>query len=184
MSNSKNALAINTVIAVIDIVIGLCGVFFFSLCTVFSVIDESEPDISTLITFLIFVYLTAAGVMLIFRGIKRKELQKTFTTYNRILMRDPNRSLVNLSNATNVPLHTINKNVMLMIKRNFWGEVHYDAVNNRLIFPLDTANMHMNAGYGQIISASGTVTCNYCGEVNYVSRDQNAKCTFCGTALR
>lgn len=143
-----------------------------------------EPIDAVLVT--MFIALATFGVVLVFKGRKKKKLVKLFYEYSSLLSKDSQKSLDLLSSLTGLTVSTTTKNVADMIDLELFPNAYIDNNQNRLIFMgyTDIASSSENNKLNDVHELrSVAVKCKSCGATNKVSEGVVSECEFCGSQI-
>lgn len=174
-NQSKNALRRCNLTAAAQIVCGIVLGIFFGTLTIAGFTLIIVPG--ALAALIFCGAITALGVVLFTKGMKRLRIVKDFYTYSAKFADDPTRSIENLSTTSGDSHETVIKKLNLMLKYGFFPKCYIDTSENCFVFPEDKApEEEAKAEYVNI-------KCPGCGAVNSVKKGTTGNCAYCGTKL-
>lgn len=188
---TRLALRKNLVIGTLQTVFGwiLVAIMLLALWGFF--IEPITPVTPSDIT--LFAAMLIIGVILIFFGMKRKQLEKRFKLYVGLISSQHTTSIVRLAQNTGESVNTVIKRLNKMIDKNFFTNVHIDLNKNEIVVssgvwqpqfdptkqPIGQSAQNARGEAPRVIS----VKCSGCGAVNAKFEGIPSACEYCGTAL-
>ena len=187
---AKSALRKNAIISTIQSVFGWIFVIFIALAFLASYTDPAVSLNSFDIT--LYIIILVGGIILIYFGMRRKQLEKRFKMYVGLISSQQITSIVRLAQNTGESVNTVIKRLNKMIDKNFFVNAHIDLNRNEIVISNGTwqqnlqtyaqANQEAQSQYpksGRTI----TVKCSGCGAVNTKYEGYSSTCEYCGTTI-
>ena len=176
----------NNLIGTLQIVFGY---IIAIVCGLFATVGGFTSALATtvdVVMVIIFLVLTALGVLLIVRGTKRKRFIRLFKEYETRLVADPLHSINQLAAATGVSVEIAKKNILQMIHKGYFVNVYIDFDRDSLIFiQSDAPPVLKGAMQHQTVPSVDYViaVCSGCGATNKIKKGVVGECEFCGNSL-
>ena len=186
--SSKPAVAVSNMIALVQMLAGWFFLVVFGICTISYIFDEeyrAECGTDFLIFCIVFVLI---GLALVCASGKRKKLAMEFKKYVSVISTEPTDSIAKIADVTGKTMEEVTKNLEMMIKRNFFVNVHINYSENSIVFGnsmVQNTQLAQNFGMTQMPKIEyETVSCKYCAGISEGIKGQPLKCKYCGMSLK
>lgn len=189
---TKVAVTISKLVSLVQLLVGICILFLFGLCTIMYLSDaqfRAEMDMGT--AFLICcIILDVIGVVFIIFARKRSKLVKEFKKYVCYISNDPSGSIEGLAAAVGSSEDVVKKNLDTMINRNYFRNARVDQRTNCIVFENKAKKQSNHPDkkgneMGNTLQIEyTTVTCKCCGGINKIVKGSVTECEYCGSPIK
>jgi len=134
-----------------------------------------------------FAIITALGIWMIIKGIKKKKLTVLFYDYSARLESDSDKSIDLLSSSTGASVDTVTKNLSTMVSMGLFPNAFVDTTHNKLTY------QNMNVSHTPLTQNVSnepkeqvryiTVQCKGCGATNKIKSGSIGECEYCGAQI-
>ena len=187
---ARSAIRKNSIIGTLQTVFGWLLVIFFALAFLGQYTEPVVPITTSDI--ILYIIMVVGGVLLIYFGARRRQLEKRFKMYVGLISSQRMTSIFKLAQNTGEPASTVIKRLNKMIDMNFFVNAHIDLNRNEILISNGTWQQNLQA-YDQT-NQNGqspytrtnriiTVKCSGCGAVNSKYEGTSSVCEYCGTAI-
>ncbi len=186
--SSKPAVAVSSIIALIQMGLGMMNLILFGLCTIVCLVDadyRAKYGMGFLVACLVFDLI---GIIFVRCAKKRMKLAGEFKKYVSIISTEPTDSIAKIADVSGKTMEEVTKNLELMIKRNFFVNAHINYSEQSIVFGqgvVQNTQLAQNLGMTQMPRIEYvSVSCKYCAGVSEGIKGQQIKCKYCGMILK
>ncbi|MBQ9141855.1 MAG: hypothetical protein IJX63_08690 [Lachnospiraceae bacterium] len=186
--SSKPAVVVSSIIALIQMGLGMMNLIVFGLCTIVCLFDADYRMKYGMGFFVVCLVFDLIGVAFIRCAGKRNKLAREFKKYVSVISTEPTDSIAKIADVTGRTMEEVTKNLDLMIKRNFFVNAHINYSEQTIVFGqgmVQNVQMAQNLGMTQMPRIEYvSVRCKYCAGVSEGIKGQHIKCKYCGMILK
>lgn len=186
--SSKPAVAVSSIIALVQMGLGAMNLFVFGLCTIVCLFDadyRAKYGMGFLAACLVFDLI---GIIFIRCAGKRTKLAREFKKYVSIISTEPTDSIAKIADVSGRTMEEVTKNLELMIKRNFFVNAHINYSQHTIVFGqgmVQNVQMAQTLGMTQMPRIEYvSISCKYCAGISEGIKGQQIQCKYCGMILK
>lgn len=196
MNKSKMRIAVNKIVSLILMLVGIAIVLMFGLCTIIYLTDKefsAETGISFLIICLIAV---SVGVWLISFCREKFKLIKEFKKYFAVVSNSPDGYIPDIAASLGISEGIVKEKLELMIGNKYFSDAYIDLKSNCFVMrnnqktnSIAEQQIHMDMqAYSSVKDSQHAemiaVKCNSCGGITIIQKGKFGECDYCGSPIK